>query len=130
MPAPKTISFIVCDDYESIRTLANQSLRSLGFTGQIIECESGNKGIEALKGNKIQFIISDMIMDDGSGLDFLNNVRSGAHKETPFIMLTSEKDKETVMKVVAAGASAYVLKPWENDDLLKKIDQCWDKHNK
>jgi two-component system chemotaxis response regulator CheY len=69
------------------------------------------------------------MMPGGSGLDLLKFVRSNPRfQKLPFLLLTTENDKDTIMQAIKLGVSAYLLKPWIHGELVAKIEACWKKH--
>ncbi len=133
MLTPKNINFLLVDDYYSIRKAVKLTLRNLGYTGEIIEADSiiRARDILALKElqSKINFIISDLQMPEGSGIDFLKIVRSNPHvKDIPFLILSGVNDKNQILQAISSGVSGYLFKPWEDETMGKRIDACWLKH--
>ncbi len=133
MLTPKHINFLLVDDYYSIRKAVKLTLRNLGFTGEIVEADSiiRARDILSLKEseNKINFIISDLQMPEGSGIDFLKIVRSHPQiKGVPFLILSGVNDKNQILQAVSNGVSGYLFKPWDDETMGKRIDACWLKH--
>ncbi len=124
--------FLIVDDYSNIRTLVKDQLQDFGFE-RITEHENVDNAISFLKTNpnpKVDFIISDWNMPGKTGQDFLNWVRAQEQfKHTPFLLLTTENEQGKIMDAVKAGVSNYLLKPWETEELSKKIEMCWKKHH-
>jgi two-component system chemotaxis response regulator CheY len=72
----------------------------------------------------IKLILSDWNMPVMNGFEFLKAVKSnGTYKHIPLIMLTTEAEKSNINKAIQAGASNYLLKPFNPEDLLLKIRQ-------
>lgn len=118
--------FLIVDDFESIRVLLTQSLRSLG-ANKVTTAKSGNEAFkivqdQAKTDNKIQFIITDYTMPDGSGLELIQKVRAiKENAKLPILLLTSQSEINVVLECITAGAKDYIIKPWKEDDLKKKI---------
>ncbi len=131
---PNNLSFLIVDDFDAVQHMVKTQLTSLGFKGPFHYASSGKQATqiiqEMIEMNKpIQFIISDLVMPNGDGLDLLKKVREiKEHKNTPFVMLTSQDDRDSVMKALEAGASNYLIKPWSQQSLSEKIAYCWEKH--
>jgi two-component system chemotaxis response regulator CheY len=133
---PSTANFLIVDDVENIRKFPILELKNLGFRGDIFEASSGNqaygvllKQFQTLK--KIDFIISDYVMKDGTGMDLLKMVRGDTRfKDLPFLLLTTESEKDLVISCIKRGVSNYLLKPWLPADFHQKITYCWQKHHK
>lgn len=118
--------FLIVDDFESIRVLLAQSLSSLG-ANKITTAKSGNEAYKLVQDlskteNKIQFIITDYNMPDGSGLELIQKVRAiKENAKLPILLLTSQSEIEVVLDCVKAGAKDYIIKPWKEEELKKKI---------
>lgn len=128
---PEDSAFLCAEDDATMRANLIKDLRGLGFSGTIHEAENGAEAFEKFKANKgsIKFVISDLMMPGTNGIEFLKLLR-GESKDVPFLLLTSENDRNTVVQSVQLGASNYLLKPWTKQSLAEKIVFCWDKHNK
>lgn len=129
MELPKAIKekhFLVCDDYESMRTMVSDSLRSLGVT-KITTAKSGNDGVAQIKAllgspSPIQFVITDLMMEDGSGIDLAKMIRASVEfKQLPILMVTSKSEVSQVLESIKAGVNGYVVKPWTLEDLHKRL---------
>jgi len=67
-------------------------------------------------------ILTDYNMPDMNGMEFLNLARkSEAHLKTPVVFITSESDKSLILNAVMLGATDYVVKPFQDEVLSKKI---------
>ena len=82
-----------------------------------------NRALELLRKKAPALIILDIDMPGLSGFDMLEMIRQMDHlKNVPVIFLTSNNNKNYVVKAVASGANDYVIKPIDENILLKKID--------
>lgn len=116
------VRVLVVDDQKSMRGLARYCLMEIGV-GAVDSEESAEDALERLKTVKYDVIISDWNMDGMSGLDFLKTVRANpVLRRMPFIMATSERSKELIVAAKQAGVSHYVVKPFTEDDLRKRLD--------
>ena len=83
----------------------------------------GNRALEFLEKKTPNLIILDIDMPGMSGFDMLKLIRKESHlKDVPVIFLTSNHDKNNVVKAMTSGISDYVVKPIDEDILLRKID--------
>lgn len=129
-PEITKLQFLIVDDFESIRVMLTAALKKLGVT-KIIAAKSGNDGFKVIqenfsKENQIQFVITDFNMPNGTGLDLIRQVRDvDGFAKLPIMLLTSQAELEVVLECVQAGANDYMIKPWKDEELLKKItDIC------
>ncbi|MCM2348552.1 MAG: response regulator [Bacteriovoracaceae bacterium] len=121
----KSKHFLVCDDYESMRTMVCDSLKELGVT-RITTAPSGNQGyktiLSKLASDPIDFVMTDLMMNDGSGIDLVKQIRADAKiKGLPVLMITSKSEVGSVLEAVKAGVNNYIVKPWALEDLCEKI---------
>lgn len=121
---------IVIDDMMTMRKIITKMLKQIGFTN-IQEADDGATAwpmIEQAKesGEPFEFIVSDWNMPKMSGLDLLIKVRgTEGIKDTPFLMVTAEAEQSNVVKVVQAGVSNFVVKPFKPDTLREKIEKIF-----
>ena len=112
------------DDALTMRVTLRTFLTKLGFKS-IIEASSVAAAWEILSqpGTEIGLILSDQHMPEETGLSLLNKVRSDARlKSTPFIMVTSDGEKEAISEAIRAGVDQYLVKPFQVTELAKKIE--------
>ncbi|MES2525590.1 MAG: response regulator [Bdellovibrionota bacterium] len=120
---------LVVDDMMTMRKIEMKILRELGFT-DITEAGNGIEAWEALSKATVPFglIISDWNMPNCSGLDLLKRLRADQKlKATPFVMVTAEAEKHQVFEAMKCGVDQYVVKPFNKDSLLTKLEQAWKK---
>ncbi len=116
----KTI--MIVDDSASIRTVVGIALRGAGYT--VIEAKDGQDAINKLTGQKVNLIISDVNMPIMDGITFVKNVKTmPAYKFTPIIMLTTESDESKKREGQAAGAKAWVVKPFKPEQMLSAVQR-------
>ncbi len=116
----KTI--MIVDDSASIRTVVGIALRGEGYT--VIEAINGQDAINKLTGQKVNLIISDVNMPIMDGITFVKNVKTmAAYKFTPIIMLTTESDESKKREGQAAGAKAWVVKPFKPEQMLGAVQR-------
>ncbi len=131
---PKETYFLVVDDSINIRQIICENLRRLGFS----KMETAGDANEAF-GKLVQFskgstpftlILSDLNMPGPSGIDFLKQIREiDKFKELPFILITTESEKQAVIQAAMAGVSAYIVKQFNIEILTKRLQEAWKKHN-
>jgi two-component system, chemotaxis family, chemotaxis protein CheY len=128
---PKTVSFLVLDDMEVMREAVIEQLNRMGFKGSIHEAEDVQGARDLIKSEKIEYVLSDWNLPDGTGFEFLEEVRAMIkHKETPFLMITTENGISDILNAMDAGCSNYLIKPWTPKDFMNAFLIAWDKHNK
>lgn len=129
---PPTTKVLVVDDMPTIRDLVKNQLKALGFKN-IVEASDGEAGLNlvmnaASVGLPIELIISDWNMPKMTGLEFLRQVRaSDSLGKTPFILLTSESERDQVTEAILAGVSQYIVKPFAAKSFEEKLRSVWAK---
>lgn len=132
---PPSTRILVLDDMQSIRDLVKGHLRSLGYQ-EIFEAENGQDGLKILiekyaQSQPIQLVVSDWNMPVMTGLELLKQVRaSSTMGQLPFVLLTSEAERDQVTEAVLAGASQYIVKPFSGKVLEDKLKGVWAKLKK
>ena len=108
---------LIVDDSASIRQVVSITLKGAGY--DVIEGCDGKDALTKLDGRKVHLIISDVNMPNMDGITFLKNVKQlPAYKFTPVIMLTTEAGEAKKDEGRAAGAKAWVVKPFQPAQML------------
>ncbi|MBW1739587.1 MAG: chemotaxis response regulator CheY [Deltaproteobacteria bacterium] len=122
-----SMKILVVDDFATMRRIVKNVLRQIGFTN-IVEADDGSTALGVLKKDKIDLIISDWNMPKVNGLELLKAVRGDeSTKNLPFIMVTAEAQKDSVVQAVQAGVSNYVVKPFTAEALKEKLEKVFSK---
>ena len=117
------ITILIVDDFESMRRIVKGTLKSIGFSN-FIEAEDGVIALKKLEKEKVDLIISDWIMPNMDGLDFLKAVKGNEKlKKIPFIMVTAEGQKGNVLEAINAGVNNYIVKPFTSETLQAKLQK-------
>lgn len=117
-PMPKTI--LVVDDSLTIRQMVAFALRQASF--DVVEAENGQEALSRLKDHKVDLIMTDLNMPVMDGLTFIRNARNlPATRYTPILMLTTENKPEKKSEAKAAGATGWIVKPFDPPKLLAGI---------
>lgn len=113
---------MVVDDSASMRRVIGIALKGAGY--DIIEGCDGKDALAKLTGQKVHMIISDVNMPVMDGITFLKAVKQlPAYKFTPVIMLTTESAEEKKREGQAAGARAWVVKPFQPEQLVNAVQR-------
>lgn len=113
----KKTRILIVDDAEIIRQVIRQFFAELGYEN-VETVEDGEKAWERLRsslteGKPFELIISDYSMPRMDGFALLKHLRAQpVFRETPFIMLSAESDREKVMEAIQLGVSQFVVKPF------------------
>jgi len=117
----KTI--LIVDDSSSLRTVVRMSLVRAGY--DVLEAGDGKEGLMALEGAaKVHLIVSDVNMPNMDGITFVTQVKQHPrHKFVPVIMLTTEGQDAKKQEGRAAGAKAWMVKPFNPPQLLDAVSK-------
>jgi len=116
----KTI--MIVDDSASLRQVVGIALKGAGY--QVIEGNDGQHALGQLTGQKVHMIISDVNMPNMDGITFLKAVKQlPAYRFTPVMMLTTESQAEKKAQGQAAGAKAWMVKPFKPEALLNAVQK-------
>lgn len=112
---------LLVDDSGVIRTIQRHCLAKAGIN-EICEASDGVKALEMFMDQKFDLVMTDWNMPEMDGLELLIEIRK-VNQEIPVIMVTSESEKEMVVKAVQAGASEYIVKPFTPEMIQEKIEK-------
>lgn len=113
---------LLVDDSASVRTVAGIALRGAGY--EVVEAANGQEGLSRLNGDKIHLIISDVNMPVLDGIGFLKEIKKHPnYKFTPVIMLTTEAGEDMKQQGKAAGAKAWITKPFQPQVMLDAVSK-------
>lgn len=116
----KTI--LIVDDSSSLRQVVSITLKGAGYS--VIEACDGRDALTKLNGQKIHLIISDVNMPNMDGITFVTEAKKlPAYKFTPIIMLTTEAGEARKQAGQAAGAKAWVVKPFQPAQMLGAVSK-------
>lgn len=111
---------LIVDDSASVRQVVSIALKGAGY--EVIEACDGKDAISKLTGDKLNLIISDVNMPNMDGISMVKEIKKmPAYKFTPIIMLTTEGADEKKKEGQAAGAKAWIVKPFQPDQMLKAV---------
>jgi two-component system chemotaxis response regulator CheY len=112
---------LIVDDFATMRKIVRNVLRQINIEN-VIEAENGKHALGMLDKEAFDLIISDWIMPEMTGIDFLKACKEdGEKKKIPFIMVTAEAQKESVLEAIKAGVDNYIVKPFTPDKLREVI---------
>ncbi|GLX86546.1 Fis family transcriptional regulator [Thalassotalea loyana] len=111
---------LVVDDSNSIRDMVCFTLQNAGYT--IEQAQDGLLGLDKAKQSAFDLVISDVNMPNMDGISMVQELRKlPDFKFTPILMLTTESSTDMKMKGKAAGATGWLVKPFNPDKLLSTI---------
>ena len=113
---------LIVDDSSSVRTVARMALRERGY--EVVEASNGQDALTKLADERCNLIISDVNMPIMDGITLLKEIkRHPNYKFTPVIMLTTEAGEDKKQEGRAAGAKAWVTKPFQPQLLVDAVSK-------
>jgi len=114
----KTI--LVVDDSASVRQVVSIALKGAGY--DVIQGSDGKDALKQLDGKRIHLIISDVNMPNMDGITLVRELRNRAnYKYVPLLVLTTEATTERKQQGKAAGATGWLVKPFNPERLLATV---------
>lgn len=113
------------DDSAIVRKIIRGAVEVLNY--DLLEASDGLEGLQVLHNHaeEISLILLDWNMPGLNGLQVLEKIKGDAlYNHIPVMMVTTESEKENIVKAIKAGAIHYVVKPFTMEELLKKIMEC------
>ncbi len=108
------------DDSASLRQMVAVVLRGGGY--QVIESVDGLDALSKLKGQELHLFLTDVNMPKMDGFEFTRKLRAmPQYKFVPIVLLTTESTAEKKQQGKAAGATAWIVKPFNPDQLLAVV---------
>lgn len=113
---------MIVDDSASLRQVVGIALRGAGY--EVLEGSDGKDALARLTGRKVHLVISDVNMPNMDGISFVKALKQiPAYKFTPVIMLTTESQESKKQQGQAAGARAWVVKPFRPEQMLSAVQK-------
>ena len=119
------MKILVVDDSATMRRIVSNVLSMLGFAN-ITTAINGKEALQALGSDDFDLVVSDWKMEPINGLDLLKKIRGDEKlKDLPFIMLSAESDKRSIIETINNGVSEYIVKPFSKETLKGKIQNIF-----
>jgi signal transduction histidine kinase/ActR/RegA family two-component response regulator len=110
---------LVVDDDPDIRQLLQDRLRAKGYRVQ--SAADGVQALEAVRAETFEGMILDIGLPSMDGMDVLRQIRRW-DQQIPIVMVTASGSKELAVRAISMGAQAYLLKPFDVDELQRIVD--------
>jgi len=113
---------LIVDDSSSVRTVARMALREKGY--DVVEAANGQEALTKLDVERCHLVISDVNMPVMDGITLLKEIKKHPnYKFTPVIMLTTEAGEDKKQEGRAAGAKAWITKPFQPQILVDAVSK-------
>jgi two-component system chemotaxis response regulator CheY len=119
----REIRTLIVDDSSVMRKIVERSLRQAGLDSLVVfEAGSGTEGIEVLRAEAVDLILSDINMPSMDGLEFLRQIRTlNLAPGIPVVMITTESSEEHVKQAILSGAQGYIRKPFTAEQVKERV---------
>lgn len=111
---------LVVDDSTSMRQMVSFTMKEAGF--DVIEGANGQEALTNVQGKAVNLVITDLNMPVMDGMSLIRQLRAQpAFKFTPILMLTTESQEAKKQEGKAAGATGWIVKPFNPTQLLQVV---------
>jgi len=113
-------SILAVDDSASMRQMVAFTLKGAGYN--VIEAADGQEALDKAKGETVDLVLTDQNMPRMDGITLVQNLRGlSSYAATPILILTTESSDEMKAKGKAAGATGWLVKPFDPGKLLDVV---------
>jgi two-component system chemotaxis response regulator CheY len=113
-------TILAVDDSASMRQMVAFTLKGAGY--QVVEATDGQDALTKAKAQKFDLVITDVNMPTMDGISLIKELRGLTdYKFTPLLMLTTESATDKKQQGKAAGATGWIVKPFNPDQLLATV---------
>ncbi len=108
---------LTVDDSASVRQMVRITLSAAGYA--VVEADDGTSGLALARKQAVNLVITDLNMPRMNGLDFIRSLRQlPPYRGVPIVFLTTESDDAMKSQAKASGATAWITKPFKQEQLL------------
>ncbi len=113
---------LVVDDAMTMRKMVSFTLRGAGY--QTVEAGDGVEALSALGAQAVDLIITDVNMPRMDGIEFTRQARTALRgRAVPILILTTESEPEKKNAARSAGATGWIVKPFQQEQLLSIVSR-------
>ena len=113
-------SILAVDDSASMRQMVAFALKGAGF--DVVEASDGAEALGVAKGRKVDLVVTDVNMPNMDGITLIKELRSlPSYRFTPMLMLTTESNPAKKQEGKAAGATGWIVKPFDPEQLIATV---------
>ncbi|MGB1540133.1 MAG: response regulator [Rickettsiales bacterium] len=113
---------LTVDDSKTMRDMVSFTLKNAGF--EVIEAEDGKDAIAKLGGQPVDVVITDLNMPNMNGFELIRELRGNpTYRGTPILMLTTEGDDSKKTEGKSAGATGWIVKPFNPEKLVQVVNK-------
>ena len=116
------LKLMTVDDSRTIRRIVTTYAKDLAPDVEVIEAENGQECFDKCKENLPDIIILDVNMPVMTGEECLQRLRADEHtKPVAVVMLTTESEKQLVVRLLQLGVQQFIIKPFEKQEFITKV---------
>ena len=116
-------SILAVDDSVSMRQLVSFTLQESGF--DVVEAVDGQDALDKAKSTQVDLVLTDVNMPNMNGIALIRNLRElPSYRFTPMLLLTTESGADKKAQGKSAGATGWLVKPFDPDQLIATINRC------
>lgn len=113
---------LLIDDQDTLRAMVRDILEDWNEALEIEDVDNGFEGLKLLQNGDYDLLICDIMMPDLNGFEVLHAVRKQCpNPEMPILMLTAETEPESIARGVTLGATSYLTKPFNGEELIQCV---------
>jgi two-component system, chemotaxis family, chemotaxis protein CheY len=118
-------TILAVDDSASMRQMVSFTLKGAGYT--VVEAVDGLDALNKAKAQSFDCVVTDVNMPNKDGIALIKDLRAlPNYKFTPMLMLTTESGMDKKQQGKEAGATGWIVKPFNPDQLLKTIKKVME----
>jgi two-component system chemotaxis response regulator CheY len=115
-----TKTILSVDDSASVRQMVQLTLQGAGY--QVIQANDGADGLAKAQASPVDMVVTDLNMPVMNGLGLIRELRKlPAYRGVPILFLTTESDAEMKKQAKEAGATGWITKPFQRDQLVSVV---------
>ncbi len=113
---------LTVDDSRTMRDMVTFTLKGAGY--EVVEAADGQQALTVIAAHKVDLVITDLNMPVMDGLTLIRRLRAApAHRTLPILMLTTESDESKKSEGRSAGATGWIVKPFNPDKLISVVQK-------
>lgn len=117
-------TILTVDDSTSMRQMVRATLQSAGYG--VVEAADGQEALDFARGNNVDLVITDVNMPRMDGIRLVSELRAlPGYRLTPLLMLTTESSQEKKLEGKRAGATGWIVKPFNPSQLLSTLNRLF-----
>lgn len=114
------MTILTVDDTASMRQMISFTLNSVGY--EVIQASDGAEALKLAQGTKVDLVIADLNMPNMDGIALVKSLRAlEQYRFTPILMLTTESQEEKRQQGKRAGATGWIVKPFNPEQLVNVV---------